>query len=445
MKKLRILLVTRECWKHDSNEGNVLTSLFEQQPFELANIYCKPGLPDNGVCHRYFQMTDKMALGSLLNRSTMGREISETPIAENHEKTGEAEAKGFYDFFRKNNWELFYLLRDSLLLASHWEKGPLAKFVDTFSPDVVFAPMCYSRFVLAVQRFVIRRSGVPAVTYFYDDLYSLRQFRFSPIFWVNRFLLRKAIRKTLPFFAYAYTMSEEQALEYHHMLKCEMRILRKCATVSNESGYPHASSLRLIYAGGIYYGRANTLVCVAKAVQNLNSNSKISYRLDIYTPSPLTKHQTKRLNDFKCVFTHSAVDSNTLAQKYGESDVALHVESFSLKERLRVRLSFSTKIVDCLSSGCAVLAIGDNKQAGVAYLAAEDAAVCVTNLSDVVSVVQRLGENSALLQSYQKKAAACVQRNHLPEIVRATLRQDLEQLAEKKSAKGIACTDTRLS
>jgi hypothetical protein len=49
--KLRVLLITRECLRTDSNEGNVLINLFENQPMELANIYCKPGVPDVDMCH----------------------------------------------------------------------------------------------------------------------------------------------------------------------------------------------------------------------------------------------------------------------------------------------------------------------------------------------------------------------------------------------------------
>ena len=69
---MRVLLITRECLRGDSNEGNVLINLFAGTGYELANIYCKPGLPDNDICTRYFQLTDKMALDNILHGTPRG-------------------------------------------------------------------------------------------------------------------------------------------------------------------------------------------------------------------------------------------------------------------------------------------------------------------------------------------------------------------------------------
>lgn len=43
MEPLKILLITRECLRSDSNEGNTLLNLFAGLPVRLSNIYCKPG------------------------------------------------------------------------------------------------------------------------------------------------------------------------------------------------------------------------------------------------------------------------------------------------------------------------------------------------------------------------------------------------------------------
>jgi len=72
MKPLRVLLITRECLRSDSNEGNTLLNLFEGLPVKVSNIYCKPCLPNNDICKDYFQLTDKMALRALLRGMPMG-------------------------------------------------------------------------------------------------------------------------------------------------------------------------------------------------------------------------------------------------------------------------------------------------------------------------------------------------------------------------------------
>ena len=90
-----------------------------------------------------------------------------------------------------------------------------------------------------------------------------------------------------------------------------------------------------------------------------------------------------------------------LIEKYRNSDVAVHVESFDLKNRLTTRLSFSTKIIDCMNSGCAILAIGPNSQAGMAYLKDNNAAICINNIKDIVFDFLE-GEASKNLQTVNK-------------------------------------------
>ena len=354
MGKIRVLLITRECLRTDSNEGNVLLGLFSGIDAEYANIYCKPGLPDNSLCGGYFQLTDKMALENILHRKPMGRRVQcENGI--NAAQTAEVEKRGFYDFFRRHNLPVFYAARECLWSMADFRSGELDSFVRGFAPDVIFAPLCYSMYVLAVQRYVISLAGCPAVTYIYDDLYSLRQISFSPVYWLCRFRQRRLIRKTLPFYRFAYTMCAQQAREFGRYFDIPMRVLPKCAGAVQQPERPADGTVRLIYAGGVYYGRDKTLAAVAGAVRELNA-AGMSARLDVYTSSPLKKAAAAALDDGQYCFVHAAIPADDLRRAYAQSDIALHVESFDKKNALITRLSFSTKIVDCLASGCAVLA-----------------------------------------------------------------------------------------
>lgn len=229
-KRLRVLVISREPWRDDSNEGSVLTSLFANQPFTVANICCKPGLPENGVCANYFQLTDRMAIDNVLKRTPVGRAFM---LEGDFTKAdaGEQERKAFYDFFRRHQWEIFFAARQLLWRMADFKSGALDAFVKDFAPDVIFAPLCYDRYVLEIQRYVIDLAGCPAVTYLYDDIYSLRQVRLSPLYWIDRFALRRDIRKTLVKYAYGYTMTEEQADAFEKMLGCKLHVLRKCVSL----------------------------------------------------------------------------------------------------------------------------------------------------------------------------------------------------------------------
>ena len=183
-------------------------------------------------------------------------------------------------------------------------------------------------------------------------------------------------------------MTEQQAGEYKKYFGLPLKVLRKGAPINSHRTSGH-KGVRLIYAGGIYYGRDRTLAKVAQAVRKLREQGN-DVELHIYTASPLKRKMTAQLNDGVSSFVHPAVSAGELARHYAESDIALHVESFKKKNALLTRLSFSTKIVDCLASGCAVLAICPAINAGWQYLKDNNAALCVDHPATVKNTVREL-------------------------------------------------------
>ncbi|MDD4075984.1 MAG: hypothetical protein PHC80_07815, partial [Eubacteriales bacterium] len=256
--------------------------------------------------------------------------------------------------------------------------------------------------------------------------YSLKQVRFSPLYWLNRFALRRALRKTLVKYELLYTMTQEQADAFAALLHRELRVLRKCVPLPEAADVPrllHAPPVRFIYAGGIYYGRDETLMRIAKACALYGG------RIDIYTNAPLGRRAERVLNDQKTSFLHAAVPFATLKTLYAESDVAIHAESFRPKQRSITRLSFSSKIPDCLASGCAVLAVSAPDSVGLQYLKRMDAALCVDSTSRIDDAVRQLIKEPALLAAYAEKARACAKRAHDPTQTRRQLCDDLTALA----------------
>ena len=70
---LKILVLSFECWRDDTNGGNILSSIFSGQDFEFAQVYCMPGEPRNTLCKRYFQITMKSALHNIIHKTPAGK------------------------------------------------------------------------------------------------------------------------------------------------------------------------------------------------------------------------------------------------------------------------------------------------------------------------------------------------------------------------------------
>lgn len=427
---MKVLIISVEVWQNGTNGGNVLSNIFEGSGFEFAQIYCSPGEPDNCLCKKYYQMTDGMAIKNVLKNRSMGRTftIESTEINDAEQLTAEAPNKRMYSFFHTHRWGIFYAAKDMVWKLSRWKNDSLREFVDVFAPDIIFAPCYGNSMMLELTRFVADYTGKKVISYISDDHYTLRQFSFSPYFWINRLRLRNALRKTFPYYSLTYTMTEEQKKQCEKDLNAEMKILRKSANVPELRKKSQSDVIHIIYAGGIYLNRWKVLSRLADAIEKINRNRKI-FHLDIYTGNEMKGKQWRLLNRENIVTVHPAVPFSELKDIYQRSDIALHVEAFDLKNRLATRMSFSTKIVDCLASGCAVMAIAWDKQAGYQYLKKNDAAICISNLSKIEEVLVQLKSQPMLIEEYRTKAAKCCRRNHDIQIMRNMIKEDFCRLA----------------
>ena len=430
---MKVLVISAEVWQDRTNGGNVLSNIFCDTGFEFAQIYCNPGTPENKLCTHYYQMTDGMAIRNFLRHKPIGKTFdlqASTNIKNEENPLVEQPNKKFYSFFHNHRLGIFYVVRNFLWNTSNWKNENICKFVKDFDPDIIFAPCYGNKFMLRLTRYIAEMTGKSVISYISDDSYTLKQFRISPLYWLERFSVRHQLRKTFPYYSLVYTMTETQKVQCERDFGANMKILLKAVPFENipekrNVGMP----IRLVYAGGIYLNRWKILGKVADAIRKLNLNG-LKYQLDVYTGNECSAKIKKKLHDGKNTFLHSFVSQEELKDIYHNSDIALHVESFDLKNRLAVRMSFSTKIVDCLSSGCAVMAICDEKQGGMVYLRENDAAICVSNQKRIFDTLNNLASNPEQILEYASRAKVCCSRYHYPDRNKKMILEDFERYSK---------------
>ncbi len=418
---MRILILSKEAWRDEQNGGNVLSNIFADFEAEFAQIYCSECEPNNHVCKNYYQMTDKMVVENILKGKRIGKvkKYDDFPCAEILETES-------YSGVKRLNLESVRILREIGWCIASWDKESLITFAEEFQPDVIFAPCYGSHYMIKLTRLIAEAIQVPVISYISDDFYTNRQFRFSPVYWLNHFLLRKRVREVFKIYSLVYTMTEEQKEQCESDFSANMKILRKGGTFSEDRQKKSVGTpIRFIYGGGIYIKRWKTLVLLAEAMRKLNKDG-IKTTLDIYTNTKVWSRIQKYLDDGCTSCLHKAVPAGELQELYANSDVALHVEGFDLKSRSTVRLSFSTKIVDCLDSGCAVMAICDSKQAGFAYLKRNDAAICISEINKIKDTLQAILDNPHLVLKYQAKAFELGRREHDSMHIKDMLEKDFQ-------------------
>ena len=396
---------------------------------ELANIYCSPGIPKNNCCNSYFQITDFMMLKSILGTRAGRKVLSHESNVENY-LNAEKESRKLYAFLKSVSGSFMRLVREIIWLLGRYDNKSMKAFIEDFKPDVIFSERMASVKMLRLEKIISELVDIPLIAFTGDDEYSLKQLSFSPFFWINRFMVRKRLRGMVSKYQLYYTLSWEQKIDYEKRFGCRCQILQKCANLPSlfferEIHNP----IKLVYAGKLYCNRWKALSDIVRVLKEINKK-EVRAVLEIFTPDNPSTKQKKLLNDTNNCYIRGRVDQETLKQIYQKSDIAVHVESRDIKNRLLTRLSFSTKIVDCIESGCAVLAYCWDQQSGWAYLKREDAAFCVSSFTELQETIKAITNNPLLIKEYSKKAYDCGVKNHQKGIVQKKMLADFEEIID---------------
>lgn len=415
---MKILVISQPAWSNENNSGNTLSNVFAGFDAEFANIYFSEGIPNNSICNKYFQVTDYQLLQHLLKRKPVGRIIK---------KIDEVGINGviFEKSAKKHKNAFLLLMREILWEITRIDTDEMKNFISAFKPDVIYAPSYGNLHMQRIVRNIHYKTGLPVVSLISDDLYNYHKEDKSLFGWINKTMLRKSMHRTFAIYSLIYTMTLEQKNEYEAIFHVPMKIMRKNAVVEYKA-HPFISPYHMIYAGGLYLGRLQTIEKVAEALTEINKD-KIAVLLDIYTNTALTEEDRSHLLKNECVAIHDSISYSELLMKYQESDIALHTESFDPMFSDYTRLSFSTKIVDCLQSGTAVLAIGPRNNAGVAYLEREKAAVCCTDIDTIETSIRSIIKD---LPYWQKQAKLCILKNHNAAVNTQLMEQDFHNVID---------------
>ena len=420
---MKILIVSHESWRDTNNGGNVLSNVFGAfRDAELAQVYCSGEAPQNELCRRYFQISE-----SLLLTKEKGRVLPERDYSVPCDQAQETIEGRINHRIPSPLKSAALLARESMWSVLDWKTKALERFVIEFQPDLIFAPCYYYYHVSMVALHVKRIAGCPMISYISDDNYSLKQLAFAPSFYINRLITRKWIRRMFAESTLIYTMTELQKREYEAIFHRPMKVLCKYAEFAAR-GKAVGNPIRFVYAGNLLLNRWRVLATLTDALSEINA-AGLRAQLHIFSGTELSNRRMKMLHDGTNAIFHGLVSYQELQELYRASDVAVFVESFDLKNRLTTRLSFSTKIIDCLNSGCAVLAVGPDTHAGMTYLKENDAAICVNSVQALRSAIRKIVEHPEMIDEYAEKANHLGRKNHRRTVIEQMLRKDFYEIA----------------
>lgn len=427
---MRVLLLLSESWNDVEFPNNNMTNWFQNiKDVEIWTISGSAQLPNNDCCKEYFLIGEMNMLKSIYNKKRAGKRFTLEKNAKIFEKQ-KCEFTKKKKIKRLFSGELAYLARDIVWRVGKYNLDAMKKFIDECDPDIIFSQRRGSIKMCRLEQIVMGMTSAPMIAYTGDDEYSLYQFSMSPIFWMRRIWTRKWLRNTVKRYSLLYSQSERQMKEYEKDTRVKTKFLVKCGSFDQSKIHTFIGKpIQIVYAGKLYCNRWKTLRMLTKAIEKINEeNHKLIFCLNIYTADIISKKMNDALNDGINSIIHGAVSAQEVINIYSKSDIVLHVESFDLHNRLLTQDSFSTKVIDCLASGAAVMAICWEKHAAFQYLKRQNAAITASSIEEIYMNLLNISKNPAIIREYAQRAYDCGIKNHQRSIIQEQLKGDMRRV-----------------
>ena len=408
---MKILVITLNAWNFSNSTGNTVSNLFAKlaDGDEVANVYCRNEKIDNNICWRYFKVTESDILQNLLSPQRCGNVINKRASIQ---KQLSNSPNGGMAYFRKHRYTIFLLLRELIWLIPVWKNSRLKEFVQNFGPDIIYMHGHYNLYMHWMLSYCQKLSGAKVVMYWADDMYGRKKKAPLGHFYEN--LLRKRFRKSIELSALLFGGSLQLCDEYSNLFgKKFVPFFKECKQIRLDENKVVNSPLMIVYAGNLLFGREGIMVKLVKAITQINNTGAHNrIFLKIFSNTPPSKESLRYLDDKKSSSFLGCKPYSEVCEEMDKSDIALFVESFDKECILSTRLSFSTKIIDCMQSTAAILAIGPKEIASIDYLSRNQLGYVITDINDLMQKLLYLTNHPEIIAEVNKKKVEFAIKNH---------------------------------
>jgi hypothetical protein len=404
---MKILILSNYPWEKTNSFGNTYSSIFGKvSNTEIAHIYMFDGQPDSEAnITAYYQIPEREVMSTFFRRRRgqgAGRIIEPKQNQIEEKSVPKEESASLYkkilSFGKRSHSSLLFMAREFVWKHGHVNYDGLIDFVKSFQPDLFFLPYSNTYYTNRIALYIKEHYDVPLVVEMAMDHYSLNRVSWNPLFWIDRFGKRRIIRKLADKSEMFYAISKKLKEEIEHDLGVPCKVLYKTPDKTRMmSPYTQAkiNKVRFLFTGNIYANRWRSLALLASELKRQQFG-----HLDIYTASPITRAIDKALNVDGFSSIHPPVSQEEVIKLQNEADVLVHVEAFDRYNKSLVRCAISTKIMDYLSAGRCILAIGPSDISSVEYLSDNGLALIANSKQGLNDQVSRIRGNLDVLTEY---------------------------------------------
>lgn len=408
---MRILILSTDPWRKDNSFGNTYSNFFGKlEDVEIAHVYLYDGQPDfEPNVKSYFIIPEKEVISSSYKfwKKTEGAgkrvvlgDINAKAKTTNPVDTKQLLYQRFLAFGKRHHWRSLFLARELAWKYGKVNYDSLLDFVNSFNPDLFFLSYNHLYYSNRIALYIKKHIDAPMVMEMAMDHYSLKRISWSLLFWIDRFKKRAMIRRLVKESEMMFVISEKLKKEIENDLNIPCSVLYKEPDESR-SYKPYEKKddiVKFLFTGNIYANRWKTLAMLAKTLKSQQYG-----KLDIYTATPISKRMMGALSIEGYSEIHPPVSQSEVVELQNDADILVHVEAFDRYNKYLVRCAISTKIMDYLSVGRCILAIGPNDISSIEFLTDSQAALIANNQVYLEKVIAKLKENPNLISQYANK------------------------------------------
>ena len=422
---MKILFISASPLKNEISIGNTFINLFgDMEDVEMASVFTRNGIPDARIT-KCFCITEKMIIRNILKKIPVGIEVDTNTEKNDVEQVNSKSVK----IAKRYRLTAFFWFQDLIWKIGNWKSQELKKFVLEYNPDVIFTVLSNSVYLNNLILHIKKISGKKLVIYAWDNNYSLKRFMLSPLRWIKHFLDRASMRKVIKKADLFYVISDVQKDDYEKAFKKECKVLTKAADFTGNAPIKkeYNNPLQLVYTGNIGLNRWKSLSHIANVLERFNENG-IKAQLRIYTGNTITDKISDALNIGDSSFIMGSVSGNEVLKIQREADMLVHIEPLDLKNKLYVRQSFSTKIVDYLAAARPILAFGPKDVASIDHFVKNNCAIVADNENELHGKLCEVIHDEHKLNKLSLSAFECGRRSHNKNDIDKMLKEDFEHL-----------------
>lgn len=298
--------------------------------------------------------------------------------------------------------------------------------IEKFDPDLIYTLGGNIRILKVVNKLSIRLN-VPIVLHLMDN-WPETIYTTSWLSAVARFYLLEQLKFLHTRARFCFAISKEMANVYQERYGVKYDHIMNCVSIIEQEPYNQKQVVvNFLYIGGLHLNRWKSLIDVLLCINKLCSEGVMA-EVNVYTQIEYIE-QLKNIitTDGINVFQH--VPHSETFSLYKKADVLIHVESFEENIIKFTKYSISTKIVEYMAAGRAILCYAPKELTVSQYITESNSGLVASNKDELRYCILELILNSSKRSNLAENGRLWADCNHHQDMIVAKMRNMLKDIS----------------